>query len=389
MQVFKTYFKIIKRHMVQISIYVGVFIALAIALSSSAPTNTIGDFTQSKTRVAFINEDESSPIIEGFKEYLGNHSVYVDIPNDTNSLQDALFFRDVDYIAKVPKGFTQGIMSGMESQIKKTVVTGSTTSIYTDILVNKYFNTAKLYVNNNQGITQEELVKQLAKDLKIDTAVKIKRAEEKASNTGNTGYFFNYLAYVLISVIILGVTSIMMVFSNKNIRRRNLCSPIKNISMNLEILLGNIVFSIACWGLMIICSFVLFKEQMLTTNALYFCINSFIFTLMTLSMGFLAGIFVKSGNAQSGVANVLSLGLCFISGVFVPQEVLSQEVLAIAKFTPTYWYVKANTAISNITNFNMDNLTPVFQYMLTELGFAVAILSIALVMSKRKQLRGN
>jgi ABC-2 type transport system permease protein len=388
MQVFKTYFKIIKRHMGQMSIYIVVFLAIGILYSVSASTNTTSDFTQAKTRVVLISEDENSPLIEGFKEYLGEHSVYVEIQNDTNKLQDALFFRDIDYIAKIPNNFTKDIIAGTDRQIEKTVVVGSTTSIYTDMLVNKYFNTAKLYLSNYKGITQDELVKQVAKDLKIDTKVEMKR-EGKDSNTSDTGNFFNYLAYVLISIIILGVTSIMMVFNNKNIRRRNLCSPMKNSSMNFQMILGNIIFSLVCWGLMIISCFVLFKDQMFTTNALYFCINSFILTLMTLSMGFLAGVFVKSSTVQSGVSNVLSLGLSFISGVFVPQQFLSKDVLAIAKFTPTYWYVKANNTITDITNFSIDNLTPVFQYMLIELGFTVAILSIALLMSKRKQLRGN
>jgi ABC-2 type transport system permease protein len=75
--------------------------------------------------------------------------------------------------------------------------------------------------------------------------------------------------------------------------------------------------------------------------------------------------------------------------VFVPQDLLGENVLAIAKFTPTYWYVKANRAIGDLTNFNMDNLAPAISSVLIELCFAVALVSIALVMSKRKQLRGN
>ncbi|HEY5585014.1 MAG TPA: ABC transporter permease [Ruminiclostridium sp.] len=389
MQVFRIYFKIIKKQLGQLSIYIGVFLAMAIMFSFTSPTSSIDDFTQSKTRVAFINEDENSILIEGFKEYLGNHSVYVPIQNEMDKLQDALFFRDVDYIAKIPMGFTKGIIAGKNSQIEKTVVSGSTSSIYTDMLVNKYFNTVKLYLSSYKDITQEELVKQVAKDLKIETKVQMKRTGEKSANTGNIKYFFNYLAYVLISVIVLGVSSIMMVFNNTNLRRRNLCSPIKNASINLQILLGNIIFSTVCWGLLIGVSFILYRGQMLTTNAIYFCINSFVFTLTALSMSFLVGILIKSRNAQSGISNVLSLGLCFLSGVFVPQEFLSENVLAMAKFTPTYWFVKANNDIGNLSNFSMDNLSPVFMYMLIELGFAVAIVSVALVMSKRKQLKGS
>jgi len=315
--------------------------------------------------------------------------VYVSNQNDTDKLQDALFFRDVEYIAKIPKGFTNDIMSGKSSQIQKTVVTGSANGTYTNILVNKYFNTVKLYINNYKGITQDELVKQVDKDLSNQTSVQIDKAEKSSSNGMGFKFFFDYLAYIEISIILLGVTSIMMVFNNKNVRRRNLCSPIKNASMNLQIFCGNIVFSVVCWCLLMILSFALHKDNMFSANAVYYCINSFVLTIMVLCLSFLAGIFIKNGSAQSAIANVLGLGLSFVSGVFVPQEVLSQSVLDIARFTPTYWYVKANKAISDLSNFSIENLTPIFQYMLIELGFAAAFLSVALVVSKRRQMSEN
>lgn len=387
MQVFKTYFKIIKKNMVQISIYTVIFIVLAIAFSFSSTSQSIDNFTQSKTRVAFINEDENSILIKGFKEYLGNYSVYVPIENNTKKLQDALFFRDIEYIVRIPKGFAEDIMAGKDVKIAKTTIAGSINSIYIDMLINKYINTTKLYLTNDNNITEPELIKQVAKDLKIDTKVQIKRDNKQGEKTGsNAIYFFNYLAYAIISILLLGVTSIMMVFNNRNLKRRNLCSPMKNLSINMQIILGDIIFAISCWGFMMVINFILFKQDMFSINGVYFCINSFVFTVMALCMAFLVGLFVKSSNAQSGIANILGLGLSFISGVFVPQEVLSKTVLNIAKFTPTYWYVKANTAISNLTNFSSENIMPILQYMLIELGFGVALLSVALVMSKRKQI---
>lgn len=389
MIVFKTYFKIIKKLSSQLSIYLVIFLGLAVLFSFMGSTNQVDKFTQSKTRVAFINNDEHSVLIKNFKDFLEKHSIYVDLEDKTEKLQDALFFREVEYIARIPAGFTAAIMSGKDTMIDKTVVSGSTSSIYTDMLINKYFNTAKLYVKNYKSITQEELVKQIEKDLSVETNVEITTSGGKAVDTSETENYFNYLAYILISVIILGVSSIMMVFNNLNLKRRNLCSPIRNTSINIQILLGNIVFSIACWGLMILLAFILYKDKMFNINTLYFCINSLVLTLTILSMSFLVGIVIKSKNAQSGISNVLSLGLCFLSGVFVPQNLLGENVLAIAKFTPTYWYVKANRVIGNLTNFNTDNLAPVITSLLIELGFAIALVSIALVMSKRKQLRGN
>ena len=386
MQVFKTYFKVIKRHSVQLSIYIFIFLALAIVFSQMSSSTDVGDFTQARTRVAFINEDENSELIEGFKEYLGNYSEYIKIENNTEKLQDALFFKNVEYIVRVPKGFTKDIMSGKGVEIKKTVITGTTNGIYTDLLINQYLNTAKVYLSTNKDITQSELVKLVSNDLKKETKVEIRETEAKRTRIDS---FFNFLEYVLISVIILGVTSIMMVFNNKNLRRRNLCSPIKNTSINFQIILGNIVFSIGIWALMILCGFAIIRGDLLTISGLYYCINSLVFTVAVLCISFLAGLFIKTSNAQSGVANALAIGMSFISGAFVPQWILSKSVIAIAKFTPAYWYIKANSDISKMTNFSMENLTPVFQCMLIELGFAVAILSVGLVLSKRKQMGGN
>lgn len=389
MQVFKTYFKIIKKMLGQLSMYVFIFLGIAIMFSFTSPVKDIENFTQTKTRVAFINEDENSVLINGFKEYLGKYSVYLEpVPNTTEELQDALFYRDVEYIARIPKGFTTDIMNGKPVQIEKTALVDSTSGIYTDMLVDRYFNTAKLYLKNYKDISQSELVDRIAGDLKAETEVRMKR-EVKSVIKNDTQFFYNYLAYILICVILLGVSSIMMIFNNKNLKRRNHCSPLKNSSMNLQLLLGNIVFSTVCWAVMVICSFVLYKEQMFTTNALFFCINSYVLTLMVLCLSFLVGLFVKGGNSQSAIANVLSLGMSFISGVFVPQELLGKSVLAIARFTPTYWYVRANNIISGLTDFSLENLLPVINSMLIQLGFAVAILSVALVVSKRKQLRGD
>ncbi len=388
MIIFKTYFRIIKKQSLQLSIYVIVFLALAILFTYMGNDNNVDTFTQSKAKVAFINEGQDTVLTEGLKDYLADHSNFVELDNNTEDLQDALFFREVEYIAKIPAGFTEDFMSGKTVVLDKTVVSGSVSGIYTDILINKYLNSADLYVKNLKNISQEELVKNIKKDLDIETDVKMKTSEGKVEETSSLEYFYNYSPYIMLNIIILGVSSIMMVFNDLKLRRRNLCSPVSNTSLNIQILLGNIIYSLACWAILIILSFILYRDDVFKLNTLYFCINSLIITITILSISFLVGILIKSRNAQSGISNILSLGMCFLTGVFVPQEMLGENVLAMARFLPTYWYIKANKAIGDLTVFNLDNLSPIVSYMLIELGFAVAIISITLVLSKRKQLKG-
>lgn len=63
--------------------------------------------------------------------------------------------------------------------------------------------------------------------------------------------------------------------------------------------------------------------------------------------------------------------------------------MTVASFTPTFWYVKANNVIGSISNFNFDNLKAVSVYMLIQAGFAAAIFSVALVISKQKRIANS
>jgi ABC-2 type transport system permease protein len=190
-------------------------------------------------------------------------------------------------------------------------------------------------------------------------------------------------------MLILGVSSNLIVFNEKNLSRRNLCSPLRDRSFHAQMISANLVFAFISCGFMIALGFILNWKAMLSYNGFLICINALVFTIAALSISYLVGLLLKSRNAQSAAANVLSLGLCFLSGVFVPQELLGEKALAIASFNPVYWYVKANNAVGTLSSFSFSNLSPVFTYMLIELGFAIAIFSIALVVGKQKKLTNS
>ena len=389
MQVFKVFFKIIKANIAQMSIYLVVFLAMSIAISASSSTKSDESFSQTKTNIAFINLGENTALTKGFKEYLSKYVNFIDIENKQDKLQDALFFRDVKYIVTIPKDFTEDFLQGKPVVVEKIIVPSSTTAMYVDMAINKYFNMAKMYVNNIPGITEENLVNEVTKGASAGTKVQLKSFGGKKQNNAFSVAYFNYIAYSLFSILILGVSSISMVFNDKSLKRRNLCSPIKYKSFNLQLILGNLVFALASYGIMAAFIFMLDRKNMMSYNGLLLSVNALVFTIAALSISYLVGLLIKGRSAQSAAANVIALGFSFISGVFVPQEFLNDKVLTFASLNPTYWYVKANNAIGTMSNFSFDNLSPVFTYMIIELGFALAIFSVALVVSKQKRITNS
>lgn len=385
MPVFKLSMKIIKGHLPIMSIYIVIFVAMAMLFSTQNPTEAQVSYQSEKTAVALIAE-ESSPLIDGFKEKLAQHASFVDIKDDKDTLQDALYFRNVYYILRIPKGFTEAFMKGEPVQLIKTTVPASAAGAYLDITVEQYFNTARLYVKSVPNITQEQLVQNLQKDLSYETKVDFQDLQLAEQNHLFAKNFFNYLAYSLFAVLILGITAIVVVLSHPDLKKRTACSPISGMRINLEFLLAHLCYTVVAWGVMMIFYFFLDAKNSGQIHTLYFMMNSFVFALCASSISFFIGNLLKNQDAISAICNVVTLGPCFISGIFVPQELLGSTVLKIASFTPTYWYAKANNMISNLTAFDLTHLKPVLSYMLIELGFAAAFLCVSLVLNKKRRM---
>ncbi|MFA9399113.1 MAG: ABC transporter permease [Clostridiaceae bacterium] len=386
MQVYKAFIKIIYKNLSQIVIYIGIFLFFAIILTRvyTNPVNT--DFTETKTNIAFINYDENSKLVDGLKDYLDKNANIIDIEDNAQQLQDALFFREVEYIIKVPKGFTQDFMNGKDVKFEKTSLPNSTSNIYMDNIINKYLNTAKVYTDSIENISEAQLIDYIDNDLSKETEVKINSTGNEGPENDKINYYFNYLAYSVFAILILGVCSVMIVFNNTDLKKRNNCSPVKLKSINIQMILGNVSFAAVTWFILIFASFIMYRKYMVTVNGVLLLLNSFIFTLAALSVAYLIGNLLKSRGAISAAANVVSLGSSFISGVFVSQEFLGESVLTLASFTPTYWYVKTNNFIASTSNFKKGDLTFIFTNMVIVLGFALATLAVTLVVIKQKRV---
>ena len=387
MQVYKAYFKIIKKNIGQLSIYLIIFLLFAIIFGkvSTSPKDT--DFESTKVNISIINKDENSKLISGLTDYLKENANIVDVGTSKEDLQDALFFREAEYIITIPKGFTKEILKGNKDiNIEKTVIPNSTSEIYMDNLINRYLNTVKMYTSTIDNISQAKLVSNVNKDLSHTTDVKIKTYDNDYSNNASCANYYNFFAYSMFAILILGISLVMISFNNKDLKRRNLASSLSMKNMNIQMVFANITYALVVWFVMIIASFIMFKNYMFTINGLLSLLNSFVFTLAALSISILISNLVTSRNALSAVVNVIALGSFFISGVFVPQQYLGDTVLSIAKFNPTYWYVKANDDIAILVNYSNENMRPIFMSMIIVLGFALAVYAVTLVVIKQKRL---
>jgi len=386
MQVFKLCLKILYKNKGLMLIYIVIFLAISIIMSLTAANDSPTDalFNPVKTTIAFISEDDT-PLINGFKEELARVADFADIPDETEALQDALFFRQVSCILRIPAGFTAEFMNGGNARLEKMSIPNSVKNVHIDLFIDNYFNTAGIYVQNMDGITQQELVTYLKKDLSGTASVEMKTNGKKTSNLTFLNYFFNYFAYSLLSIIILGMSTLTLIFNDRDLKMRNNCSPVSSNSMSMQFILASLAFTFISWLIMVILCLLVKSGSGFSVNTVFLIISSFVFAFCCSGISFLIGNLVKSRDAITAVTNVVALGMSFISGVFVPQEFIGSSVLKIASFTPAYWYVKANNTIAGLNAFTFDAIKPVLYDLLIVIGFGLAFFSVSLAVRKRNR----
>lgn len=384
MTVFKLCLKIFRKNLKAMMIYFGIFIFVSIMLASNNPAEKMTGFSMTKTRIGIINE-ENTPLVKGLKESLEEIAEFKTIEDNPNTIQDALYYRDVHYVLRIPKNFTASFMEDTTATLSKTSMPDTTSSIYIDLKIDQYLNTARLYLNQTSNIDQNTLKTYVLEDLKTKTTVKMLNPNTINGDEAMMQYYFNFLAYTFMFVIIIGVSTIMLVFNNPTIKKRNACSPLPASKMNLQFFLAILLFALLTWVVLISISLYFGRAELSNPNTKYFIINSLLFGLTSAAISFFIGNLVKNREAISGIANIFTLGSSFISGVFVPQEMLSTGVLKIASFLPTYWYVKANSQISTISHVDWSNVSFIPKSFMIQIGFFLAFFILAMVVGKNSK----
>ena len=178
----------------------------------------------------------------------------------------------------------------------------------------------------------------------------------------------------------------MLVFNKSFIKQRTMCSPLSSNQIVFQRLLGDLVLALGLWLITTVCGFLVHGKALLSANGALWILNLLIFSLVCLSISFLIGSLIKSKNALSAVANTIGLGSSFLCGAFVPQFLLGESVLTVARFIPTYWYIRGNNLIAGLNTFNSETLGPVLMTFAIQIGFLVAIIAVSMVINKQRRV---
>lgn len=388
MQIFNTYFRLLNRKKGSIMIYVGIFLALAIFfVMFSEEGNTVEEYSQQSVNIAVIDRDKSE-LSGSIKKYLAQHNKLVKIKDTKKSIQNELYWRNVEYVLIIPEKFQERVEKNEEVELISKKVADAINAAYVDEELNLFMNLLEMYQQADYNL--EDAIQHVNQDVKQKAKIEMvmKADGESAEKTANTGYFyFRYLPYVLTAISIMVISSILIMFYQEDVKKRCICSSTKLKTQNKQLILANTIFCSGIAILFIILGIITTKGELLSqVNLLFYSINTLTFMLVTIALAFLIANLFHSEEAINGCCNVFSLGFCFLGGIFVSLSIMPDSVVTVAHFVPTYWYTQANEATSYMTKITSSFLKEFFLNVGVELCFAIALMCVALMVSKKRRV---
>lgn len=376
MQVFKCYFRILNKQKGMIMMYLGIFITMAMLISTQGSDSSKVSFEAVSCKFAVFDEDRSE-FSRGLTEYLAGQNERIEVEDDREMIQDEIYNRNIVSAIRIPSGFEEAVKAGGSEKILEISAVPGT--IYGELFENELNGYVKLLRSYTAGgFSDEEAVRKTGEAL--GEPVDVTLTDSKGSGThSRLYYYFNVLPYIYIAICIACVGTILIVFHKKNVRDRIESSPYPAGRINLELYAGMAITGLGLAAahliVLIVCRIPIFSKQ-----GLLFVINEISFLVIPLGIAFLVGKVVTKNNVLSMVSNVVGLGFCFLGGVFVPLQFMNDKMIRAAHFLPTYWYIRACEWVDGFEEG--ASLCPFWGFVGMELLFGAAFICVGLACSK-------
>ncbi|MBQ3514201.1 MAG: ABC transporter permease [Lachnospiraceae bacterium] len=381
MKVFSTFFRIIWKYKKSVILYIAIFAGLSLVFGAMAGDSTKQAYEESNVSIAVIDHDQTKAS-EALYSYLDEIHTIVEVEDNEDAKLDAFFDGKVYGIIEIESGFEDGLyQNDLEGKIVAYNNPAGSGNTFVSMQAQAYASSLSNYLII--GYDMEEAIQKTEANLAMEAEIGFV-SEDSGKEYTQYYYYFLYLTYALVSIIIFALCPVFIRFRQKDLKDRMDCAAFPAGKRSGALAAGAITFGLGVFTLIIVMSIVAYHNIGGFFGSLgYYALNVFVNLLVTISIALLLSNFIDSINILSVFANIIGLGLSFISGVFVPQELLSEGVLTVAKCFPTYWYVEVVSKIHE-TSGNLV-FADVSMGLLIQLLYAVALFSLSLVTVKYKK----
>lgn len=379
MTVFKTFWKVVNKYKGTI---IGYTVMLLIFGTINMSSNDVtSDFKSSKPDVIIINNDDSV-LASNLVDYFKKNANILDIEADEEKIDDALFYRDANYVIYINEGYEAKVLDGRDPEIK-IKSSGDYSSSLAEMLLERYLKTQNVLHDEfkDKNVLVEKINDSLKTNANVELATKINTTE-----LTRLSRYYNFASYSIIAVVMFIICLVLSSFNHESVKKRTIISSMNYKKYNRYIMLSSILYVIFVVILYTILGYFVFGSIMFSKRGLIYILNTFIFAIVALALSLLVSTLVNKKEAVSGIVNVVALSQAFLCGAFIPVMWMPDSVLKIAHIFPAYYYIDSNELLASLEILNFINLKPVWINMGGMILFIIILIVLNNIASKKKQV---
>ncbi len=356
MNVIKYFFKNLRANYLTFFMYVCIFIVMLMVSASGGSDRQGNIFEPTKAKVALIKNSSgvvANAIEEYLTDYMGGTVKPEVLPDDLDLARELIYMGNYDAIVRIPEDAEQRF----EEDAPSVEILFNTMAVEGHIVENRLKVFMVILKSTFQdGRYDLEFAKTI---LKNEVDVEFTKAEQTPEEEVQRVWlqaFFNTSGYVLMAVYISLVGMGMSSFGEPKTKLRIAISSKDANRMQAEIYLAQLLLGAMITTLFVGICLLMNRNALLENEPQKFILNIAVYSMVVIALTFLINNITNNRHAKNALSTALSLGLAFISGIFIPQSMLGEKVLTFAKFFPLFYFIRVNEAVHPDTVFMAQNL---------------------------------
>ncbi|HZK29487.1 MAG TPA: ABC transporter permease [Clostridia bacterium] len=352
--------------------YVTIFLVLALLMGGSMAPRDPGQFKPLKLDLVVSLPDQGHAEGEAFATWLegSGHAVQRILLSEGEAREVVFSEARAAVFLFVAAGVPVKVITDQKSA----------NGYYSLSVAETYFRYLNAFRLEDGSYDKDSLDLVLSQEMTV--AMQNKQKEGVGPSESRTAFLASF-AYILTLLATTLIPLLSESFAKAGVRTRTTIAPYPARSRVIQMILGSsfIVFGFAALLLTATLPVTYSFFEMGQTGKML--VNCFLYALAVLGMSYVISVLVRSRVAVTAISTVLSLGVAFLSGAFVPQAMLSESVLTLSKVFPLYYFIHANRFSSSFAEMAPD--------LIAQAGFALAYFILGFMIARfskrsRKQL---
>ena len=347
MTVYKYFLKLGNRYKMYGIIYLVIFMGMALLQISGIDERK--HFEEVSVKIMIKDESNgSNEIINQLLQILQKkHKIQKTTQSDT-SMKEAIYAGDVDAGLWIP--------SDVQSKLEKEqeVVGMEISNSLSGHLIREYVNSYLRYavaLKKEGDFNPERIEKIMDQEVTVTLLAKEKTVSNQYSKEKFGKIYFAYSPFIYFSVFIYLFGTIFSKMKGKEVAKRIAIAMKDEHRVMLEQFLAGLTIVGVIVGINLLFVGILAPEFYASSQALKILLLSTASAISAYALSFLCAVVIGENQyAYSAASTILGTGLAFLSGIFVPLELVSSYGVNIAKFFPVYYVTSA--ASNSSTEFS-------------------------------------